>query len=95
MLGRPFDKFIRQENLGHDLKSLPFIDLDVPEIKRNFEENISQNIYENEFENIIGEKRKNWKDFYDEETSDFVFETLKEQFDLFGYKKNSWNNGTP
>lgn len=94
VIGRPFDKFIRQENLQGDLKSLSFIDLTVPEISEAFENHIVHNGYKREFENEIGEERKPWKEFYDEETAMKVFEEMKEQFELFGYRKDSWKNVT-
>lgn len=94
-LGRPFDKFIKQENLQEDLKSLSFIDLNVPEINDAFQNNIVHNGYAKEFETQIGEKRRNWKEFYNEEIASKVYVELKEQFDLFGYTKDSWKNGTP
>jgi hypothetical protein len=47
-LGKPFDKFVRQENLENDLKSISFIDLTIPDINREFEINIVNNRYKNE-----------------------------------------------
>ena len=95
LIGRNFDKFIRQEHLQGDLKKLSFIDLNIPEINQAFENNIIHNGYSKEFEGEIGEKRKPWKEFYDEETAMKVFEEMKEQFELFGYRKESWKNVTP
>ena len=94
-LGRPFDKFVRQENLVDDLKSIGFIDLNKPEISAEFERNILNNRYEKEFEGQMNEKRKNWKEFYNEELANFVYEKFIEQFQLFGYHKDSWKNVTP
>lgn len=94
-LGKPFDKFVRQENLENDLKSISFIDLSIPDINREFEINIVNNRYKTEFEGQMNEKRKNWKEFYNQELADLVYEKFLEQFQLFGYHKDSWKYVTP
>jgi hypothetical protein len=93
-VGRKFYKFIRVENYVDDLKSLDFINLENPRIQDIWEKNILKNGYTHEFKQIQTEERKTWYDFYNEEIADLVFSTLKEQFDFFGYEKNSWKNGT-
>ncbi len=94
-VGRNFDMFIRVENLSDDLKKLEFIDLSKDEVKDVWENSILKNGYTHEFKYIETEKKKRWEDFYDEKTANLVFDSLEEQFDFFGYDKNSWNNGTP
>jgi hypothetical protein len=94
-LGRPFNKFIRLENLEEDIKSISFIDFSDPKISEQFEFNIKNNRYKTEFENQMNEKKKNWKEFYYEDLANFVHDNFKEQFQLFDYHKDSWKNGTP
>jgi|LauGreDrversion4_2_1035121.scaffolds.fasta_scaffold322079_3 hypothetical protein len=94
-VGRNFDNFIRVESYAEDLKKLDFIDLTNPEIKDVWDNNILKNGYTHEFKSIQTEDKKTWYDFYDEEIADSVFSKLEEQFDFFGYEKNSWKNGTP
>lgn len=94
-IGRPFDKFIRVENFSEDLKSLNFIDFTNEEIKEVWDNNILKNGYSHEFKFIQKDNRKTWLDFYNQKTADLVFINLEEQFNMFGYDRNSWKNGTP
>ena len=94
-IGKSFDRFVRQENIVDELKSISFVDLKNEKIKNVFENQIVRNNYIKEFENEIKDKRKNWKEFYNEEIADFVYEKFSEQFQLFNYTKNSWMDGTP
>lgn len=94
-LHRKFDKFIRVESFSEDLKSLSFIDTNNPKIQQIWKNNILNNGYTYEFKNIENANRTHWSDFYTVRLSDLVYKNLKEQFDLFGYEKNSWKNGTP
>jgi hypothetical protein len=93
-LNKKFDKFIRVEKLDEDLKSLGFINFEEPKIQDIWKNNIMNNRYTYEFKNIENTTRTHWSDFYTEKLADFVYENLKEQFDLFGYERNSWKNGT-
>lgn len=92
--GRNFDRFIKVENYDKDLEKLEFIDLTKPEIQDVWQNVILKNGYTHEFKMIQTEERKSWFDFYDEEIANLVYEKLEEQFNLFGYNKNSWINGT-
>jgi hypothetical protein len=94
-LNKKFDKFIRVEKLDEDLKSLSFIDIKNPKIEEIWRNNILNNRYTYEFKNIENNERKHWSNFYTERLADFVYENLKEQFELFDYNKDSWKNGTP
>jgi len=93
-LDRPFNKFVRLENFEDDIKTIDFIDFTNPVVSEQFEFNIKNNRYKTEFENQMNEKRKNWKEFYNEELANFVHDNFIEQFELFEYHKNSWKNGT-
>lgn len=94
-LNRPFNKFVRLENLKDDILSLHFVDLNNEKVKESFENSIIHNSYKNEFEEEMDEKNIKWFEFYDTEVADFVYNELEEQFILFNYKKNSWIDGTP
>lgn len=93
-VNRNFDKFIKVENIKDDLLTLDFIDLSQSNLKEVWDNNIEINSYSLEFNQVRTEEKKTWQDFYDEETSSLVYNTLKDQFDLFNYKKNSWKDGT-
>lgn len=92
-LDRPFNKFVRLENFENDIKSINFIDFTNPKISKEFEFNIKNNRYQTEFENQMNKKRKNWKEFYNGELANLVHVNFIEQFELFGYHKDSWKNG--
>jgi hypothetical protein len=94
-VGRDFDTFIRVETLSDDLEKLNFINLTKPETKDVWDNSILNNSYTHEFKYIEKDDKKKWEDFYDEKTAKLVYTHLEEQFDFFGYDKNSWNNGTP
>jgi hypothetical protein len=93
--GRSFDKFIRIESYSEDLKTLSFIDLSKPETQEVWNNSILKNRFKNEFKFIETDGRKSWFDFYNQKLADLVFNKLEEQFNLFGYDRNSWKNGTP
>ena len=90
-----FDKFIRVEFLSDDLKSLNFIDLSQPKINEVWTKVILENTYNHEFKYIETDSKKSWYDFYNQNIADLVFMNLEKQFELFGYDRNSWKNGTP
>jgi hypothetical protein len=47
-------------------------------------------------ENIETNRYKSESKFrYNQYLADIVYNNLKKDFDLFGYNKNSWKNGTP
>ena len=35
-------------------------------------------------------KKESWKEYYNEEISEFVYKKMKNEFDFFNYDKNSW-----
>ena len=51
---------------------------------------IVNNVYSNEFG-----KRIPWQEYYNNSLSNYVYSFLEKDFQLFGYDKNSWKNGTP
>ncbi len=89
-LNKPVDKFIRIEKFEEDILSLPFIKNNIETLKEVIKTNISENIFSSEYENKMGEKRKPWKSFYNQERADILYTKLKCEFDFFNYDKNSW-----
>lgn len=85
------DYFIRQEFLEEDIRNLWFIKENMSEeLEIIIQDNIVNNGYLNEF----GE-RDPWQEYYNNSLSNYVYNFLEKDFQLFGYDKNSWKNGTP
>ena len=80
--------YIRTENLVDDL-------LYIPEIRNNITEEAKHAI---EYVNYVDFKKEvddynikeDWRDFYSEEIADLVYRELHEQFEMFGYSRDSW-----
>jgi hypothetical protein len=85
------DYFVRTENLFEDISNIWFIkEKQDDRLKEIFETTINHNGYFQEYG-----KRPYWKEYYDEETAEIVYDYLKKDFKLGNYEKNSWKNGTP
>lgn len=78
------DYIVRVENIEEDLLKIKFIQENMSkELKKIFSENIKTNQYrEDNFDY--------WKKEYDENLSNYVFDNFRNDFELFGYDKNSW-----
>ena len=81
------DYYLRTEFLEQDLKNLWFIDNETIEVIKIIEYNIKKNNYLS--------SDTSWQSFYNQELADFVYSRTQEQFELFGYNKNYWKDGTP
>jgi hypothetical protein len=81
------DYYLRTEFLEQDLKKLWFIDNESIEVIKIIEDNIKKNNYLS--------SDTSWQSFYNQELADFVYSRTQEQFELFGYNKNYWKDGTP
>ena len=85
------DYFVRQEFLEEDIRNLWFIkDNMSEELEIIIQDNIVNNGYLTEFG-----KRNPWQEYYNNSLSNYVYNFLEKDFQLFGYDKNSWKNGTP
>jgi len=93
--------FIRYEHLQEDIKKIPFIDLNDPEVKASYYINIINNQYKYEGVNdprgdirrsATDSRYANWRSFYacDKRLADMIYNNYKTQFELFGYEKDSW-----
>ena len=78
------DYYVKMENFGNDIKSLWFVKENLGSLSNVISENIKTNRYKSES-----------KFRYNQYLADIVYNNLKKDFDLFGYNKNSWKNGTP
>jgi len=88
-LNRFPNNFIRMEFLLDDLNKLSFIK---EEKSEEFKKLLDDNIQVNKYRSDIFTKP--WQEYYDEELAECVYNSLKKDFNIFGYDKNSWKNGT-
>ena len=81
------DYYIRVEYLAEDLLSIP----EFRENKTKEIDSVVTTLLENRRKEVDDKnKKENWRDFYTQETADLVYENLKEQFEMFGYDRDSW-----
>ena len=85
------DYFVRVENLEDDIRNLWFVKENMSdEVEKIIKETIVNNSYSKEFRD-----RLPWQEYYNNSLSNYVYNFLEKDFQLFGYDKNSWKNGTP
>lgn len=93
LYNKPIDYPIYFENMVESALKIPFVQeyADHPKVqdwitsvKRNTENRSWRQNYRPE---VI---EKDYREYYDEETANIVYEGKKEYFDMFGYDKNSW-----
>ena len=85
------DFYIRMENFEDDIKSLWFVKENFDFLEQTLKHNVENNCYdldEFQFNGFI--KKESWKEYYNEEISEFVYKKMKNEFDFFNYDKNSW-----
>jgi hypothetical protein len=101
------DQYLRQECLTEDIKKLPFVNLSNPVVNEALQQHIINNntsLLEKKmvFNKTVANKFNNpdrinlirpWKEYYDEELANLVYEFFKEDFKYFGYSKDSWKQG--
>ena len=79
------------ENFEDDIKSLWFVKENFDFLEQTLKYNVENNCYdldEFQFNGFI--KKESWKEYYNEEISEFVYKKMKNEFDFFNYDKNSW-----
>lgn len=75
---------VRVENFYEDLQKIDFIANDnSEELNEIFVNTILINRY-------ISEENENWKSLYNQNFADFIYENFKDDFEIFGYDRNSW-----
>jgi hypothetical protein len=92
---------IKYENMQEDIKKLPFLDLNNPEVLRDYNNNILRNNYK--YEGVDDERGdikrdvqdnrfSDWRSYYSSnpKLAEIIYEKYKGQFELFGYDKDSW-----
>jgi hypothetical protein len=84
------DFYVRMENFQDDIRSLWFVKENIDLLEQTISYNIDKNRYSSEFDSCGFSMKKSWKDYYDEEMSEIVYEKLKNEFLFFNYDKNSW-----
>lgn len=84
------DYLIRTENFSDDIKSLWFIKENENSLNNVIESDVNKNKFEKEFELYGFNKKKSWKEYYNSELAETVYNKLKIDFDYFNYDKNSW-----
>lgn len=85
------DRLLKLENFYNDLLQLDFIQKNM---SLELENIIKENILKNNFYQDR-RPRPEWKEFYNEETADLVYNHLYDNFVLGNYEKDSWKYGTP
>lgn len=86
------NKFIiRYEYLEEDIKFIPFIDLNNPEVKNNYDRVIANNVYISSYlRRDNTNKLSKWQTYYTENLADIVYNKYEFIFKTFNYNKNSW-----
>lgn len=80
---------IKVESLYDDIMNIWFVKDNVTEgLLKVMNESILTNHYYQEYGS-----RPSWKDHYDDETAEMLYEYLKKDFELGNYDKNSWKDG--
>jgi hypothetical protein len=85
------DLYVRMENFKNDINSLWFVKENFDFLEQTLKNNIENNLYDSdEFQSNGFIKKESWKEYYNEEISEFVYKKMKNEFDFFNYDKNSW-----
>jgi hypothetical protein len=85
------DLYVRMENFKNDINSLWFVKENFDFLEQTLKHNIENNLYDSdEFRSNGFKKKESWKEYYNEEISEFVYKKMKNEFDFFNYNKNSW-----
>ena len=92
------DYIINYESLIKDTFNLPFIDVNDPTVQKIFSVHIFTNNYRNNcsYDNSglnrdpRAPQYADWRSYYNQSLADIVYSNNKEQFEAFGYLKDSW-----
>jgi hypothetical protein len=84
------DYIVRSEFLENDIRNIWFIkENNSPLLEQTIQNHICKNVYEKEWDFV-----KPWRSYYNQNLADIVYGYMKDNFDFFGYDKNSWKDGT-
>jgi hypothetical protein len=88
---------IRYEFLEEDIKKIPFLNLNNPVVANAYKTYVSENYHWAQngigvLKKIINSDKKitDWQYYYNQKIADFVYSKCINQFNLFGYDKDSW-----
>ena len=84
------DLYVRMENFKNDINSLWFVKENFDFLEQTLKHNIENNLYDSRVQFNEFVKKESWKEYYNEEISEFVYKKMKNEFDFFNYDKNSW-----
>jgi len=87
------DLYVRMENFENDINSIWFVKENFNFLEQILKNSIEKNDFDlDEFQiNVHGFiKKESWKEYYNDEISEFVYEKMRREFDFFSYDKNSW-----
>jgi hypothetical protein len=87
------DLYVRMENFENDINSIWFVKENFNFLEQILKNSIEKNDFDlDEFQiNVHGFiKKGSWKEYYNDEISEFVYEKMRREFDFFNYDKNSW-----
>lgn len=76
------DYIVKVENLFYDLMKIQFINQNYSDKLKNIFDNY---VLKNEFE-----EGRDWKSKYNENFSNLIYHKLRDDFEIFGYDKDSW-----
>lgn len=83
--------FIRTENILEDYRSIPFIGGSELDKSGKLEEILNNPVGKFPKKAKISWKLpEDWRDYYTQETADLVFGLFKQDFEFYGYDRNSW-----
>jgi hypothetical protein len=83
------DKIIRFENFIEDIMSLDLIQLKYHDLEKTINDHIIFNNFLTEHSEVK-KKFTSWKEMYNEELAEIVYNSMEEDFINFNYEKNSW-----
>ncbi len=89
------DYFVRTEFYNEDLMNIKPLKEYFISLGDEYHYRVIENQYINEFKDKTDKIRLPWYTEYNQKTADFVYDICKPQFEMFGYNKNYWKDGTP
>lgn len=89
------DYFVRTEFFNEDLMKIEPVKDFFLSLGEKYDNHVLINNFIHEFENKTSKVRVPWYEQYNQKSADFVYEICKPQFEMFGYNKNYWKDGTP
>jgi len=83
------DYIIHCERMKDEIMLLPGVLENIELLKKRIIDTIENNRYSDERKNL-DKSNDYWKIYYNKDLANIIFTNLKEQFEMFGYDKDSW-----